>query len=166
MKRLSAIFLASLFLTACSSDSTETPDTNNGGGNKPPIDQGTSSYADNNPLNDVLLQGFWWDSFNDSKIGSQSFYQFLESKVVTLSNAHIDGIWLPPVSEGEGMGYHPRRLFDFNSLHGSKTELESLLNAMKSREMHGIADLVFNHRVGTSTSVSYTHLTLPTICSV
>jgi len=156
MKRISTILLAGLFVMACSSDSTETPETNNGGGNEPSIDQGTSSYADNNPLNDVLLQGFWWDSFNDSKIGSQSFYQFLEDKIVTLSNAHIDGIWLPPVSEGEGMGYHPRRLFDFNSLHGSRTQLESLLSTMKSREMHGIADLVFNHRVGTSTWTDFT----------
>ena len=36
-------------------------------------------------------------------------------KIVELSNAHFDVIWLPPPSEGEGMGYHPRQLFDFNS---------------------------------------------------
>ena len=121
------------------------------------VDQGTSLYADNNPLNDVLFQAFWWDSFNDPKIGSYpSFYAFLEDQIVSLSNAHIDGIWMPPSSEGEGMGYHPRKLFDFNSLHGNKNELVSLLALMKSRKMHGMADLVINHRVGTDTWNDFT----------
>ncbi len=121
------------------------------------VDQGTSVYADNNPLNDVLLQGFWWDSYNDTKISNySSLYAFLEDQIVTLSNAHIDGIWMPPSSEGEGMGYHPRKLFDFNSLHGNKNELMSLLAVMKSRKMHGMADLVINHRVGTDTWNDFT----------
>ncbi len=154
MKRVWAILLTGLLFSACSKDSTETSETPNGV--EPLIDQGTSSFADSNPLNDVLLQGFWWDSYADSKIGTVSFYQFLEREVVLLSNAHIDGVWLPPASEGEGMGYHPRKLYDFNSLHGNENQLKSLLSTLKSREMHGIADLVFNHRVGTSTWTDFT----------
>lgn len=121
------------------------------------VDQGISKYADQNPYNDVWFQAFWWDSFNDSKLEAYpSFYAFMEDQIVALSNAHIDGIWLPPSSEGEGMGYHPRKLFDFNSFHGSRTALESLLSNMKSRKMHGMADLVINHRVGTHTWNDFT----------
>ena len=124
---------------------------------EPFVDQGISQFADNDPLNDVFMQGFWWDSFNDPKIASYpSYYAYLEAQVVALSNAHIDLIWLPPSSEGVGMGYHPRRLFDFTSEHGSEAELRSLISALKSRKMHAMADLVFNHRVGTDTWTDFT----------
>jgi hypothetical protein len=121
------------------------------------IDKGISIYQDTVPNNDVMMQAFWWDSFSDSKTSNyKSFYAFLSEQVISLSNAHIDLLWLPPVSEGEGMGYHPRKLFDFNSFHGSKLELEQLLELVKSRKMHAMADLVFNHRVGTSTWTDFT----------
>jgi len=65
------------------------------------VDQGTSQYADNNPLNDVLFQAFWWDSFNDLKIGGySSFYAFLEDQIVSLSNAHIDENLLVKIGSG------------------------------------------------------------------
>ena len=120
-------------------------------------DKGTSVFADNNPYNDVMMQAFWWDSYSDSKTSNyNSFYDFFEDKIVGLSNAHIDAIWLPPPSEGEGMGYHPRKLFDFNSEHGTKEELESLITSMKSRKMHPMADIVINHRIGTSNWTDFT----------
>lgn len=114
------------------------------------IDQGTSIYADNNPLNDVLLQGFWWDSYSDQRLNNfENLYDFLSQQLISLSNAHFDLIWFPPASEAEGMGYHPRELFDFNSKHGSKSQLETLLASIQERQMHAMADLVLNHRVGT-----------------
>jgi glycosidase len=120
-------------------------------------DKGTSIFADNNPYNDVMMQAFWWDSYSDPKTSSyNSFYDFFEEKIIGLSNAHIDAIWLPPPSEGEGMGYHPRKLFDFNSEHGTKQELESLITFMKSRKMHAMADIVINHRIGTTNWTDFT----------
>ena len=120
-------------------------------------DKGISIYSDNDPLNDVMMQAFWWDSFNDNLISNySSYYEYLINLVVELSNAHIDLLWLPPSSEGVGMGYHPRKLFDFNSSHGNKIQLEKLLSKLKNRKMHGMADLVFNHRVGTSTWTDFT----------
>lgn len=120
-------------------------------------DKGISIYQDDIPDNDVMMQAFWWDSFSDSRISnSSSYYKFLSNQIITLSNAHIDLVWLPPISEAEGMGYHPRKLFDFNSLHGSKIELEELLEIIKSRKMHAMADLVFNHRVGTLNWTDFT----------
>ena len=120
-------------------------------------DNGISLFADENPNNDVMMQAFWWDSFNDVKISNYtSYYQYINNLVVELSNANIDVLWFPPVSEGDGMGYHPRKLFEFNSLHGTKSQLEDLLSNLKSREMHAMADLVFNHRVGTDTWTDFT----------
>lgn len=121
------------------------------------VDNGTSQFADNNLANDVMFQSFWWDSMSDNRLGNLSFYEFYSDKVIELSNAHIDAIWLPPSSEGDGMGYHPRQLFDFNSNFGSESELSTLLNQLKSRQMHGMADLVINHRVGTSTWTDFTN---------
>ena len=121
------------------------------------VDQGISNYADADPINDVMLQAFWWDSYSDASIsGYSSLYTFLEEQIIALSNAHIDLLWLPPASEGEGMGYHPRRLFDLNSLHGSADDLQGLLEKIQSRKMHAMADLVFNHRVGTYTWTDFT----------
>lgn len=103
------------------------------------LDQGVSRFADTDPTNDVLLQAFWWDSFSDTKIANyNSYYHFLEDQIVPLSNAHIDLLWFPPSSEGEGMGYHPRKLFDFNSQHGSTEELTSVgAFAIASNARHG-----------------------------
>ncbi len=126
---------------------------------EPPItDLGTSKYADDDVYNDVMMQSFWWDTYTDSKITSVgTFYQFMSSKLIDISNAHIDVVWLPPTSEGEGMGYHPRQLFNFNSAHGSETQLRTLLTAIKGRKIHGMADLVFNHRIGTSNWNDFTN---------
>ena len=119
-------------------------------------DQGPSEFADTDPSNDVMMQSFWWDTYTDSRV-SNSFYSFFQDKIVELSNAHIDVIWLPPSSEGEGMGYHPRELFVFDSNHGAESELRSFLTALKSRKMHGMADLVFNHRIGTTNWNDFTN---------
>jgi alpha-amylase len=152
----------SLFVIACGGGSeTNTPV-------KPPVvppvveppitDLGTSKYADDDVYNDVMMQSFWWDTYTDTKVTSVgTFYQFMSSKLIDISNAHIDVVWLPPTSEGDGMGYHPRELFNFNSAHGLKTQLITLLTAMKDRKINGMADLVFNHRIGTSNWNDFTN---------
>jgi glycosidase len=124
------------------------------------VDQGISLYADENPNNDVMMQAFWWDSYSDLKLSNfTSYYEFIQSHIINLSNSYIDLIWLPPPSEGEGMGYHPRRLFNFTSEHGSEQELKNLISLIRSRKMHAMADLVLNHRIG---SLTWTDFTEPT----
>lgn len=98
MKKIIFISLIFLGFLSCSEESSPNTDAEE---DAVFVDQGTSIYADNDPLNDVLLQGFWWDSYNDTKISNyNSLYAFLEDQIVALSNAHIDGIWMPPSSEG------------------------------------------------------------------
>jgi glycosidase len=144
-----------IIVSSCSKSESSSTSSDDTGEN--PIDKGISIYADANALNDVMLQSFWWDSFSDNLIGTNSFYSFMESKIIELSNAHFDLIWLPPPSEGDGMGYHPRQLFEFNTNFGTEAELSSVLNLLKNRQMHGMADLVLNHRVGTSTWTDFTN---------
>jgi len=150
-------FFLSMFLIALLGCAKSNPENNSEQVVNPNEDNGISIFADNDPYNDVMMQAFWWDSFNDAKISNyDSYYEYLNDLVVELSNANIDVLWFPPASDGDGMGYHPRKLFDFNSSHGTKSQLESLLSKLKSREMHAMADLVFNHRVGTQTWTDFT----------
>ena len=152
-KTTTLIFMVLLwFITGCSSDKDDPALV------EPIIDAGPSIFADDDANSDVMMQAFWWDTYTDANISQQgSLYAFISAKLVELSNANIDLLWMPPPSEGEGMGYHPRQLFDFNSNHGTETELKSLLTNMKNRKMHGMADLVFNHRIGTETWTDFTN---------
>ncbi len=113
------------------------------------------SFVDNDVTNDVFIQSFWWDVIFDSKI-STNFYSFLQNEVAGLAAAHFDLVWLPPPSDGEGMGYHPRKLLDFNTNYGSATALQNLLSSMKQNNLHAMADLVLNHRVGTANWTDFT----------
>ncbi|MCA0151710.1 alpha-amylase family glycosyl hydrolase [Winogradskyella vincentii] len=150
------VFIFCLVLVGCSKSDSNSNNSSDQNDNTFE-DTGISIYADDDPTNDVLMQVFWWDSFNDLKISNyDSYYHYINSLVVELSNANIDLLWFPPVSEGEGMGYHPRKLYDFNSLHGTEAQLESLLFNLNAREMHAMADLVFNHRIGTATWTDFT----------
>lgn len=115
----------------------------------------TLTFHDENLSNDVFFQSFWWDIIDDQRIGT-NFYSFLEDKIEDLKSSHIDLIWLPPPSDGDGMGYHPRKLFDFNSNFGSKNQLQTLLETMKRQKIHPMADIVINHRVGTFNWTDFT----------
>ena len=142
-----------LWVAACQKTevTTTVPQVEEVASDVPDLQEPPSNYSG------VFLQGFWWDSFNDPKIATfDSYYDFLNQKIADLSAASFDLIWLPPTSEGEGMGYHPRRLFEFTSNHGSAAQLKTLLTHMKSKNIHAMADLVFNHRVGTDTWTDFT----------
>ena len=92
MKKIFLFVFTIIVTLACSKDEKTTNE-----GEELIIDKGTSIYADSNPYNDVMMQAFWWDSYSDSKISNfNSFYDFIKDKIVELSNAHIDVIWLPP----------------------------------------------------------------------
>ena len=142
-----------LWVAACqkTEETTTVPQVEEVASDVPDLQEPPSNYSG------VFLQGFWWDSFNDPKIATfDSYYDFLNQNIADLSAASFDLLWLPPTSEGEGMGYHPRRLLEFTSNHGSAAQLKTLLAHMKSKNIHAMADLVFNHRVGTDTWTDFT----------
>lgn len=90
----------------------------------------------------VMLQGFYWDSFSDTK------WTKLESQAEELSQ-YFDLVWIPQSANcgGLSMGYDDLYWFsDYNSSFGNETELRSLISTFKSKGIGTIADVVINHR--------------------
>lgn len=91
----------------------------------------------------VMLQGFSWDSYNESQ------WKVLEKQADELKN-YIDLVWLPQsgkcLETTQVMGYMPYYYFNQNSSFGSEAELRSLITKFKAAGIGAIADVVVNHR--------------------
>ena len=91
----------------------------------------------------VMLQGFYWDSFEDTR------WTNLTSQVDELS-AYYDLIWVPnSASSGySSMGYNPQYWFQHESSFGTSGELRTMIKKFKEKGTGFIADVVINHRNG------------------
>ena len=94
----------------------------------------------------VMLQGFYWDSFEASK------WTKLESQADELSQ-YFSLIWIPQsgkCKDEPNMGYSDYYWFPGNghytSSFGTEEELRSMINTFKSKGIGTIADVVINHR--------------------
>lgn len=91
----------------------------------------------------VMLQGFSWDSYNESQ------WKVLEKQADELKG-YIDLAWLPQsgkcIETTQVMGYMPYYYFNQNSSFGSEAELRSLITKFKAAGIGAIADVVINHR--------------------
>ncbi len=89
----------------------------------------------------VMLQGFYWDSFDDSQ------WTMLEKKADDLSG-YFDLVWVPQSGKAAGsksMGYDPLYYFNQNSSFGTEAELKSMIRTFKEKHIGTIADVVINH---------------------
>ena len=113
--------------------------------------------ADPAYLDDIMFQAFGWDE--QSKHSAEgNYYKFLQSKVSELKAAGFDMIWMPPASKSTGgVGYYPTELYNFNSDWGTSIDLQATTAAIKAAGMHPIADVVVNHRSGTSNWSTFTN---------
>lgn len=89
----------------------------------------------------VMLQGFFWDSFNDTQ------WTRLEKQADELSTT-FDLVWVPQSGYcgGTSMGYDDLYWFNQNSSFGSEAELRSMIKTFKAKGIGTIADVVINHR--------------------
>ena len=90
----------------------------------------------------VMLQGFYWDSFNDSR------WPKLESQADELAE-FFKLVWIPQSGNcgGTSMGYDDLYWFNnYSSSFGSESQLRSMINTFKSKGIGTIADVVINHR--------------------
>lgn len=90
----------------------------------------------------VMLQGFYWDSFKDSR------WYLLEQQAKDLA-ASFDLIWIPQSGNcgSQSMGYDDLWWFnDYNSSFGSEEQLRSMIQTFKGLGLGTIADVVINHR--------------------
>lgn len=90
----------------------------------------------------VMLQGFYWDSYRDSK------WSYLASQADELSQ-YFNLVWIPQSAYcgGKSMGYNDLYWFsNYNSSFGTEKELRSLIQTLKNKGVGTIADVVINHR--------------------
>ena len=89
----------------------------------------------------VMLQGFYWDSFDDSQ------WTVLEKKANDFSG-YFDLVWVPQSGKAaatKSMGYDPLYYFNQNSSFGTEAELRSMISTFKNKQIGTIADVVINH---------------------
>ncbi|MBR6121383.1 MAG: starch-binding protein [Prevotella sp.] len=99
----------------------------------------------------VMLQGFYWDSFDDSN------WTVLQAQADELSQS-FDLIWVPQSGNcgGTSMGYDDLYWFNnYNSSFGNEQQLRSMIAAFRAKGLKTIADVVINHRRNVSNWVDF-----------
>ncbi|MDJ0718337.1 MAG: alpha-amylase family glycosyl hydrolase [Prochloraceae cyanobacterium] len=105
---------------------------------------------------DVMLQGFHWKSHEVRNLG-RSWYSIIEENARRIKNSGFSLVWFPPPSDSVNpQGYEPRQLNKLDSAYGSESELINAVNALQP-EVKTIADIVINHRSGTSNNEDFTN---------
>lgn len=152
MKKIYFMLIAAIALTlgACSSsndpdlpDPEPTPAPTPSPEPEPEPEPSLNSQGWASDYSGVMLQGFSWDSYNESQ------WKVLEKQADELKN-YIDLVWLPQsgkcLETTQVMGYMPYYYFNQNSSFGSEAELRSLITKFKAAGIGAIADVVINHR--------------------
>ncbi len=102
----------------------------------------------------ILMQGFHWNSHKNNH------YVDLKNKASNIKNLGITHVWFPPPSDAASAeGYLPRQLNNLNSRYGSTSQLRDAISALNSNGVKSVADIVVNHRVGTSNWADFTNPT-------
>ena len=99
----------------------------------------------------VMLQGFYWDSFSDSK------WKKIEQQADELSQ-YFNLIWIPQSGKAQNatsMGYDVLYYWNQNSSFGTEEQLRSMISALKERGTGVVADVVVNHRGNISSWVDF-----------
>ena len=109
-----------------------------------------------NPWNGkVVLQGFWWDYWNNNYQNGWSNY--LADLAPRLREMGVDAVWIPPCQKNAGTnsnGYGPFDFYDLGDKYqkgstktrmGSKDELLRLIAVLHANGIEVIQDVVLNH---------------------
>ncbi len=93
---------------------------------------------------DIMIQGFHWNSASTG-----NWYQQVGYQVAELKDAGFDMVWLPPASQAGSLeGYLPEQYNNLNSNYGTQNDLSDLIAALHGQGIKAIADIVINHRNG------------------
>ena len=112
----------------------------------------------------VMLQGFNWDSaprgedFNAEHPNPAwgKWYGIMKKNAGAMQK--FEYVWFPPPSKtdtGSSEGYAPNELNNLNSCYGTEAELKEVIAAIKPAK--AIADIVINHRSGTTSWGDFTN---------
>ena len=126
---------------------TTDPTPNPGGGSSVP-----------SQCTDVMLQGFYWDSYNDKGYGRTRWTDYVNKTVedgITTQAEEVgqwfDLVWLPPFSKSTGgTGYLPICYSNLDSDWGQRATLVKLISTLHQNGARVVADIVINHIAGST----------------
>lgn len=102
----------------------------------------------------ILLQGFHWNSHD------LDWYNIMQNNADSIDALGATHVWFPPVSDAASdEGYLPRELYDVTTQYGTEQQLRSAIAALNSKGIDSVADIVINHRVGTTDWADFTNPT-------
>lgn len=100
----------------------------------------------------IMLQGFHWESHANT-----AWWDVIANNAGTIASSGFDLVWFPPSGgAASDEGYLPHRLYLQDSKYGSKTKLKNAINALHGYGVKAVADIVINHRVGTTNWADFT----------
>jgi alpha-amylase len=118
-----------------------------------------------NPTNrQIVLQGFWWDYWNNNY--PNGWANYLTELAPRMKQMGIDAVWIPPSIKNTGtnsVGYAPFDHYDLGDKWqkgsvktrlGDKDELLRMMAVMKANGIDVIQDVVLNHITGAGGSTS------------
>ncbi|GAB4377042.1 MAG: hypothetical protein Kow0042_24160 [Calditrichia bacterium] len=122
------------------------------------------SYSSANPWNGkVILQGFWWDYWNNNYPNNWATY--LAKLAPRLRDMGIDAVWIPPTIKNENAtgsnGYSPFDHYDLGDKYqkgstptrfGTRDEYLRSVAILHANGMDVIQDVVYNHLSGAETT--------------
>ena len=125
--------------------------------------QTAQTYTENK--SGVMLQGFNWDSaprgegFNAENPNPKwgKWYTTMLNYTDEIKD-RFEYVWFPPPSKTDtssSEGYAPNQLNDLNNCYGTKEELKAVIQAIQPAK--AIADIVVNHRSGTTSWGDFTN---------
>lgn len=103
----------------------------------------------------ILFQGFHWNS-----AAAGGWYGTLQGRAADLKDLGISHVWFPPPSDAASTeGYLPRQLNKLDSSYGSEAQLTAAISALSAQGIQSVADVVINHRVGSTNWADFTNPT-------
>ncbi|KAL3157728.1 alpha-amylase [Trebouxia sp. C0010 RCD-2024] len=107
----------------------------------PPPKVGEEELAAEGSGQEILLQGFNWESWK------QGWYHKLMDQADEIADMGITCIWLPPPTDSVSpQGYMPGDLYNLNSKYGSQEDLKRCVDKLQSKGLKVLCDIVINHR--------------------
>jgi alpha-amylase len=103
----------------------------------------------------VMLQGFYWESNRFGHVagfGNDRWYDVVRGHAAAIADARFDLVWLPPPSYAgdSNVGYGPREYFRLDNNYGTFDQHRALLVALLKAGVEPVADIVVNHRNGST----------------